>query len=74
MAQRKPKKKPKERQRALRSDFKGLKAVLVRLEARHDDALAAEASRRAKAKGISKTDKSEIVREALELHPDLKGR
>lgn len=66
--------KKAETKRPRRSDFKGLKAVLVRLEERHDKALTEIALKRAKAKGTAKTDKSEIVREALELHPEIKGR
>lgn len=58
--------------RARRSDFKGLKPVLVRLEGRQDAALTREALKRAKKRGSARPDKSELVREAIDRHPDLK--
>ena len=62
---------PKRKQR---SDRKGFKAVLVRLREDQDQALTREALRRAVERSVSRPDKSEIVREALDAHPRLKGR
>jgi hypothetical protein len=55
-----------------RSDFKGLKKVVVRIEPEQDAALAREALRRAQASGSVRPDKSEIVREALDAYPKLR--
>lgn len=66
-------KKKTEATKVRRSDFKGLKQVLVRLEPRQDAALNREALRRAQERGSVRADKSEIVREALDRHPALKG-
>ena len=60
--------------RQRRADFKGLKPVLVRLEESQDEALTREALRRAVDRGVSRPDKSEIVREALDRHPNLRKR
>lgn len=65
--------KKKTEAKARRSDFKGLKQVLVRLEPRQDAALNREALRRAQERKSVRADKSEIVREALDRHPALKG-
>lgn len=58
--------------RAKRSDAKGLKLVGVRLEDWQNKALNVEARARAEATGSAVNDKSAIVREALELHPDVR--
>jgi hypothetical protein len=55
-----------------RSDYKGLKKVLVRLEDRHVKALTVAARRRMEKRGAIRGDKSELVREALDMHPELK--
>lgn len=52
---------------------KGLQKVTVRLEPRQVDALQAAALRRAERRGSMQPDASEIVREALDKHPEVKG-
>lgn len=64
--------KKKTAKRASRSDVKGLKLVGVRLEEWQNRALNLEARARAEATGSGVNDKSAIVREALELHPDVR--
>ncbi len=66
--------KKTETERPRRSDYKGRKAVLVRIEPRQDAALTAEALRRAGERGDARPDKSEVVREALDMHPKLRKR
>lgn len=51
--------------RKRRSDFKGLKAVLFRLEEAQDKALTVEALRRASEAGTARPDKSAVLREIL---------
>lgn len=54
--------------------YKGLKPVLVKLRDDQDEALAAAALARQKKSGAHRADKSAIVREALDRHPDLKPK
>jgi len=65
-------KKKAVKKRGPRSDAKNLKLVGVRLEDWQNKALNVEARTRAEASGSGVNDKSAIVREALELHPDVR--
>jgi hypothetical protein len=60
------------KKRGPRSDAKNLKLVGVRLEGWQNIAITKEARARADAIGSGVADKSAIVREALELHPDVR--
>lgn len=51
--------------RKRRSDFKGLRAVLFRLEPSQDEALTKEALRRAAEAVTARPDKSAVLREIL---------
>jgi hypothetical protein len=65
-------KKKTAKKRGPRSDAKNLKLVGVRLEDWQNKALNLEARQRAEATGSGVNDKSAIVREALDKHPDVK--
>ncbi|ACL65485.1 hypothetical protein A2cp1_2145 [Anaeromyxobacter dehalogenans 2CP-1] len=62
----KPQKTEAEPKRQRRSDFKGFKPVLFRLEERQDKALTAEALRRAAEAETARPDKSAVLREILD--------
>ena len=62
------------RKRAQRSDEKGRKLVGVRIDAWQAVALREAATARAAARGRAVVDQSEIAREALDLHPEIKKR
>jgi hypothetical protein len=53
-------------ERKRRSDFKGLRPVLFRLEERQDKALTSEALRRAASIGTARPDKSAVLREIID--------
>jgi hypothetical protein len=71
----KSKQGPLKRLRKVRTDkVEGRISVLFRIDRHQDDALTVAAIARAAKKGTARTDRSAIVRDALDEHLELKGK